>query len=121
MRETAGLFSFVRTLAQAWRPDVTTEEFGTWVEKHYGDMLAVARRRIDFDPEDIVQSALEAMLKSPTLAKVKESKEPGVLGVWVWAERIISRTADHTRRARAREEIRVEKSLSSGGVSHVDE
>ena len=90
---------------------MTRPEFDAWVEQHYGELLAVAVRRTDCEPEDIVQAAVAGMLASRVLKRIRldnKDLDPTVLSVWPWAVYRI-RSALSNRRQAGRRRARVKK------------
>ena len=88
---------------------MTRPEFDAWVEQHYADLLAVAVRRTDCEPEDIVQAAVAGMLASPALPKIGHD---GEMGAWPWAVSWVRGTLSNRRRA-GRYRAEVEKEFHS--------
>lgn len=56
---------------------MTREEFDTWIEQHYGELLSVAKAHGARDPEDVVQTAVVRMLEHGGYANTKQP--------WTWA------------------------------------
>lgn len=85
---------------------MTKQEFEIWVERHCGELLAVARRRVREDAEDVVQDAVAGMLKSSELQYRDETT------IWPWATFAIRQESYHARRS----EARAERSLQDAGA-----
>ena len=100
---------------------MTRPEFDAWVEQHYGDLLAVAVRLTDCEPEDIVQAAVARMLKSQALANVVDDPNAkGQMGVWPWAVGCLRSTFSNRRtvgwrRTRVEKEVQAVASLGERG------
>jgi hypothetical protein len=78
---------------------VTRQEFDTWIEQHYTELLAVAKRRDQQEPEDVLQQAVAGMLASEALPRIGQ---PDEMGVWPWAVGFVRGTAAHARLASTR-------------------
>lgn len=75
---------------------MTRQEFDGWIEQHYTELLAVAKRRDQKDPEDVLQQAVAGMLASEALPRIGA---PGEMGAWPWAVGFVRGAATHNRRA----------------------
>lgn len=84
---------------------MTMSEFEQWIEQKYGDLLAVARRRVrKEDASDVLQSAVLRMWNSPDLdLRVALHATPErPLAVWPWAVGIVRSEASTKRRSARR-------------------
>lgn len=70
---------------------MTRDEFETWIEQHYKQLGAVAKRRVRQDYEDVLQRAVLAMLSRPELAK----RTPAT--IWPWAVEVVRESAKDAR------------------------
>jgi len=79
---------------------MTRQEFETWIEAHYDDLLKVARRiqRNRDDADDVLHSAVEGMLASPALES-QTARNP-----WSWATGFVRGSAAHLQRSQERAE-----------------
>ena len=52
---------------------MTREEFDVWIEQHYGELLAVAKRRTNSDDDamDVLHSAIAGALANETYVNVQ--------------------------------------------------
>jgi DNA-directed RNA polymerase specialized sigma24 family protein len=75
---------------------MTKAEFDTWIGEHYGELVAVAKRRsqTDEDAAEAVQNAIAQTLASGRLA--------GVRSPWTWMVNAVRGTAANIRRGNAR-------------------
>ncbi|OFX04181.1 MAG: hypothetical protein A3E78_02495 [Alphaproteobacteria bacterium RIFCSPHIGHO2_12_FULL_63_12] len=69
---------------------MTRQEFDRWIEQHYTELLGVARRRVNRDAEDVLQTAVVSMLTNLAV-------KPEQMGVWPWAVACVRRAAGHYR------------------------
>jgi DNA-directed RNA polymerase specialized sigma24 family protein len=74
---------------------VTTQEFESWIEQHYTELLAVAKRRDRKEPEDVLHAALARVTEN--LDKFDSTK--GAL--WTWCVNAIRSCAADTRDSRS--------------------
>lgn len=75
---------------------MTRDEFNAWLEQHYGELLAVAKRRVKADPEDALQAALARVTEH--LDQFDETKGR----LWTWVVNAIRSTADTARQSASR-------------------
>ena len=101
---------------------MTREEFDTWIENHYGELIAVARRRGYRDARGTVHAAIAGMLASPSLAGVQLHRPEGqaVMAVWPWAVNFLRGTAQHAHRGASRDRARMAeaKNIALAGSFH---
>ena len=64
-------------------------ELEQWIEQHYGELLAVAKRKHKRAPEDLLQNAVAGMLAS--------QKSPALQLAWPWAVSWLRGRAQHMR------------------------
>lgn len=74
---------------------MTRPEFDTWIEQHYGELLAVARRRSS-DPEAAVQDAVVTFLANRELAEITQP--------WTYLVNAIRSTSMVVRRSSQRDQ-----------------
>jgi hypothetical protein len=80
---------------------MTMAEFETWVEQHYGELLAVAKTLVKRDPEDVLHTAVLGMWNSPDLdLRVRlhttaEERSAGLVSIWPWAKNRVRGAASH--------------------------
>ena len=73
---------------------MTRGEFETWLTGHYGDLLAVARRLVRTDAEDVVQQTVAMVLANQDLSKVRAP--------WTWFLNSLRGVAGNNRRSATR-------------------
>lgn len=56
---------------------MTRQEFDTWITEHYGELIAVAKRRGARSPQDVVQQAAVAMYSTQGYLRFDRP--------WTWA------------------------------------
>lgn len=85
---------------------MTMAEFDTWIEQHYGELLAVAKTLVrPQDAEDVVQNAVASMYTSPLLDLSvrlhvnEDERRAGLRSVWAWARGVVRGMASHSRRS----------------------
>lgn len=74
-------------------------EFESWIEEHYGELLAVARNRVNGtngEAEDVLHSAVMGMVVSPELVKRTTGR------MWPWAVEVVRAHAAVSRRGSER-------------------
>lgn len=85
---------------------MTKKQFGVWIEEHYRELYAIAvDLGSNYEPEDIVQSAVVAMLSRSEL----KCRTPETM--WPWAVAVVRETRAHAarsdeRRAALRTEVK---------------
>lgn len=84
---------------------MTRAEFDKWITKHYGELLAVARRLVNRDPEDIVQQAVLRVVSARSYTRAK--------AIWTFMVNNIRSAASNARRGDARARG-VPESISAG-------
>lgn len=77
---------------------MTRDDFSKWIEEHYHELLAVARRRTErLDlARDVVQDAVARALGSPTLGDLPTE------AAWPWMADAVRSTVEHARRGERR-------------------
>lgn len=96
---------------------MTRAEFDAWIEEHYEQLIAVARRRVRTGYEDVAHTAIARMLASPELAVRPVSM------AWPWAVGAVRSVAANARRSadRQKEALRTEKIIRHAGALHIQE
>jgi DNA-directed RNA polymerase specialized sigma24 family protein len=93
---------------------MTREEFDPWLEQHYADLVAAARRLLNTldDAQEAVQQAVLQTLASGRLGSVHHP--------WTWMTNAVRGTAANLRRGtdRARKLRRAVKSAQRAGLHH---
>lgn len=74
---------------------MTRDEFGQWIELHYGELLSVARRLVRRDPHDVVHQAVAGAL---------EAEKYPETAPWTWMVNRIRGYAANARRGEKRRE-----------------
>ena len=84
-----------------------------WLEEHRSELVRVAARRVDFDPEDVVQTAVDSVLRNRDLAVVTPNP-------WTYLVNAIRGAAGNARRAEDRRRLlrRAAKDVAAAGHSH---
>lgn len=95
---------------------MTRAEFDNWIEQHYGELLAVAKRR--GGSEDTVQSAVLRVLSTQSYSRIVGSS------AWTWMVGAVRSVAadqrdSSTSQQRLRGEFKtVQRTIHRASVSH---
>jgi len=75
---------------------VSRSELEVWVERHYAELVAVARRRVTTDPEDVVQATVLSSLTTRSYVRCRAG------AAWTWFVHAVEFSAGHARTGEAR-------------------
>jgi DNA-directed RNA polymerase specialized sigma24 family protein len=91
---------------------MTRAEFDGWIEQHYGELLAVAKRRDRIEPEDVLQAAVTRVVATESFTRTDAP--------WPWMVEAIRSAAKDARRSGERRQSlgREFKKVSRAGLSH---